>query len=74
VRGKTALTLDGLIARFRSIGLALTDIGTDNRTWVLTPRDGSPIVIGNPTNMSDKERFELFEIIRNRIDPFGSMH
>lgn len=69
-----SLTLDGLRAKLRKLGVDLTDCDPARRTWVLTPRQGPPIIIGNPTDMSAEERFELFEIVRNRVDPFGSMH
>ena len=68
------LTLSGLIARFRKLGASVTDSGPDQPTWILTPREGPPIIIGNPTNMSGKERFDLFEIVRRRLDPFGPRH
>jgi hypothetical protein len=69
-----ALTLGGLIALFRKLGAVPTDSGPDQPTWVLTPREGPPIVIGYPTKMSAEERFSLFEIVRKRLDPFGTRH
>lgn len=68
------LSLPGLIARFRQLGAPVTDAPPDRDTWVLTPREGSPMVIGNPTNMSPQERARLLAIVRRRLDPFGSTH
>jgi hypothetical protein len=69
-----ALTLSGLLALFRKHGASVTDSGPDQPSWVLTPREGSPILIENPTNMSAKERSDLFEIVRRRLNPFGARH
>jgi hypothetical protein len=68
------LMLDGLMARLRQIGAAVTDGGDDKELWTLTTRDGLPMFIRNPTKVSPKVRLEMFKAIKARIDPFGRTH
>jgi hypothetical protein len=68
------LSLDGLRARLHQIGVKLTDTDPQGELWVGTTRDGQPVLLTNPMPLTDEERSEVFNSIKQRIDPFGSMH